>query len=699
MKTINSTANVPIHSPSFYSPSLPTKVLDIMHSETLTDRKQPLLTVPQKLNTKDSLLDVLPDTIPTSPATPASLVVTNSENSMTFTDQSRASNADTSPNMLLHYQQMSEEEGEYKQQQNSNTVESKEMNEKQTDNLDGSPLFLNQNRSDNTHPINSEVISTTPKMELSDTRNDNDTIPNLLNDKITSSTNNDQIADSNSVHEFHEALNSYIPSNKKLVPENASYIQDEQSEKVLLNNCTRRRPARRTSYPLARNRSTRGISSIMTRTSFDAATFEIERIKSSIISQRKKKKEKEIDEDTVLVGNKVSEGHVNYVIAYNMLTGIRVSVSRCSGIMRPLTDHDFTACKKLVFDSAGNELTPSSKYDFKFKDYSPEVFRELRHLFGLDPADYLMSLTSKYILSELGSPGKSGSFFYYSRDYRFIIKTIRSAEHHLLRKILKDYYTHVKNNPNTLICQFYGLHRVKMPITSGKKRKIYFIVMNNLFPPHRDIHKTFDLKGSLLGRSSTPKENEHVVFKDLNWIESKQCIKLGPENSQLFMEQLRKDVELLIKLKIMDYSFLVGFHDLKSDNNKKNIQQNNLKFFEPPSSRLKDLKQTNPTRMNRMSDLPAIEYHGVNSFHFNEGGIVAKGDNNEPLNEMYYFGVIDCLTHYSIIKRLETYWRCLTHERKTVSSLPPDEYGKRFLEFIERSLNENTLLQEKNKDD
>lgn len=89
--------------------------------------------------------------------------------------------------------------------------------------------------------------------------------------------------------------------------------------------------------------------------------------------------------------------------------------------------------------STGNELTPGVKYDFKFKDYAPWVFRRLREKFHIDAADYMMSLTNKYILSELGSPGKSGSFFYYSRDYRFIIKTIHHTEHKFMRKILKQY--------------------------------------------------------------------------------------------------------------------------------------------------------------------------------------------------------------------------------------------------------------------
>src|SRR4051794_17714170 len=94
----------------------------------------------------------------------------------------------------------------------------------------------------------------------------------------------------------------------------------------------------------------------------------------------------------------------------------------------------------LISYRTGNELTPSAKYDFKFKDYAPWVFRSLREFFHIDAADYLVSLTSKYILSELGSPGKSGSFFYFSRDYRFIIKTIHHTEHKFLRKVLKEYY-------------------------------------------------------------------------------------------------------------------------------------------------------------------------------------------------------------------------------------------------------------------
>ncbi|KAF5368824.1 hypothetical protein D9758_003034 [Tetrapyrgos nigripes] len=336
-------------------------------------------------------------------------------------------------------------------------------------------------------------------------------------------------------------------------------------------------------------------------------------------------KKPKLGEDAPLVGNLIGEDHVNYVLMYNMLTGIRIGVSRCQAKpKRPLTPEDFTAAHKYSFDIIGNELTPSAKYDFKFKDYAPWVFRALREdQFHLDPADYLLSLTSKYILSELGSPGKSGSFFYFSRDYRFIIKTIHHREHKFLLQVLQRYYEHVRSNPHTLLSRFYGLHRVKLP----HGRKIHFVIMNNLFPPHRDVHATYDLKGSTVGRewidkrkaqeekerresqtqsqvgresqtSEKHRESENQrekekdkkknpttpVLKDLNWIKTHQSLELGPEKRALLTEQLRRDKEMLKEIRVMDYSLLVGIHNMKRGN-RDQVRRKTLRVFEPELKR------------------------------------------------------------------------------------------------------------------
>lgn len=441
----------------------------------------------------------------------------------------------------------------------------------------------------------------------------------------------------------------------------------------------------------------------------ESATAEIKKMRVSLLHKREMRKKRKsflLDDDRVLIGNKVSEGHVNFIIAYNMLTGIRVAVSRCSGIMKPLTPTDFRFTKKLAFDYHGNELTPSSQYAFKFKDYSPEVFRELRALFGLDPADYLVSLTSKYILSELNSPGKSGSFFYFSRDYKYIIKTIHHAEHLHLRKHLHEYYTHVKENPDTLICQFYGLHRVKMPISFQNKikhRKIYFLVMNNLFPPHLEMHTTFDLKGSTWGRMThvDPElakndDSYRPVLKDLNWLDQHERIKFGPLKKKKFLEQLQKDVKFLAKLNTMDYSLLLGIHDL---NKAKEDELRSEEIFSLDGQQVPLSNSTGGRRSITETPGGGMNFGSVIPHYFKEfeGGIRSSDPFNNDTDLVYYVGIIDCLTNYSLIKKLETFWRGLSHDLKVVSAIPPKDYADRFYEFVAESV--DALPPKRYKDD
>ncbi|KAF1946670.1 SAICAR synthase-like protein [Clathrospora elynae] len=486
---------------------------------------------------------------------------------------------------------------------------------------------------------------------------------------------------------------------------------------------------RRGSMSLVR-RTTRSLNSDMYLDEVpqdDEAARWADHIRQKRASKRKRKEDE--DDDRVVVGTKVDQHHVNWVTAYNMLTGIRFTVSRTNAKMdRDLTDVDFDAKHKFSFDmyvpagfphnikhllefsftSTGNELTPSAKYDFKFKDYAPWVFRHLRNTFKLDPADYLVSLTSKYILSELGSPGKSGSFFYFSRDYKYIIKTIHHAEHKFLRKILKDYYNHVQANPNTLLSQFYGLHRVKIPYG----RKIHFVVMNNLFPPHRDIHRTFDLKGSTIGRDFKEENletNPRATLKDLNWLRRNQHLEIGPSKKKMFIEQMERDVKLLQRLHIMDYSLLVGIHDLEKGNDE-NLRDKTLKVFSPGGEETTDpqpnqllrtpsklesarkarelrqmVKTQKPVPMDQTSSKMPDELEDPKRhfyFYSDDGGFRATHEDDAPGDEIYYLGIIDCLTHYSLVKRMEHFIKGIANTESQISAIPPERYGDRFIKFI-----------------
>ncbi|KAG8628643.1 hypothetical protein KVT40_002508 [Elsinoe batatas] len=482
----------------------------------------------------------------------------------------------------------------------------------------------------------------------------------------------------------------------------------------------------------------------------DAARW-AERIKERRIST-KRRREEELDDERVLMGTKVAEGHENFETAYNMLTGIRFCVSRCNAkIDRELTTADFRERRKTNFDVLGTELTPATKYDFKFKDYAPWVFRHLREAFNIDPATYLMSLTDKYILSELGSPGKSGSFFYFSRDYKYIIKTIHHHEAKFLRKILPQYYEHVKANPDTLLSQFYGLHRVK----TSTGDLFHFVIMNNLFPAHKDIHRTYDLKGSLVGREYDEKlldNNPQATLKDLNWLNRNMHLEFGPSKGDKLKNQMERDVRFLQKLGIMDYSLLVGIHDLNRGN-ADNIRNKTLKVFQPGGERIlsnanlpnlqslseaatttsfelpnnasstglasQQSNQTFPNLLtrtpskienarkasqlrqlvkaerpvpmdqtrNRMPERQADHDAKKGTFFYGEeGGLRATHQDDRPGDEIYYLGIIDCLTKYSMTKRAEHLWKSFSQPDAEISAVPPVRYGERFLKFMRRAV-------------
>lgn len=80
------------------------------------------------------------------------------------------------------------------------------------------------------------------------------------------------------------------------------------------------------------------------------ATRWAETIRQKRASRRRRKEEE--DDDRVVVGTKVDQHHVNWVTAYNMLTGIRFTVSRTNAKVPPkeLNEAHFEAKNKFSFD-------------------------------------------------------------------------------------------------------------------------------------------------------------------------------------------------------------------------------------------------------------------------------------------------------------------------------------------------------------
>eukprot|EP01111_Echinosteliopsis_oligospora_P011594 TRINITY_DN3863_c0_g1_i1.p1 TRINITY_DN3863_c0_g1~~TRINITY_DN3863_c0_g1_i1.p1 ORF type:complete len:513 (-),score=132.23 TRINITY_DN3863_c0_g1_i1:394-1932(-) len=240
-----------------------------------------------------------------------------------------------------------------------------------------------------------------------------------------------------------------------------------------------------------------------------------------------------------------------YELVYAMLNAIRFTVGRVSAL--PFLDiglEEFNSSQSFNVSKNGGSsaVIPSSSFSYDFTDYAPKVFRKIRETFNLCAADYMISLTSQYTLSEIKTPGKSASFFYYTNDRKFLLKTISTSECDNIRQMLPNYYLHVTQNPNTLLTKVFGLHK----ITTEKTKTTYFVVMENVFSDNV-IHETYDLKGSTVGRKS---DGTTQVLKDLDF---NRRILLGPEKKSALLHQIEVDLRVLLFI-LYFLSFTVCFN-------------------------------------------------------------------------------------------------------------------------------------------
>ena len=360
-----------------------------------------------------------------------------------------------------------------------------------------------------------------------------------------------------------------------------------------------------------------------------------------------------------------------------------------------------------------------------FKDYAPLVFRRIRLLFGVSDRDYMLSLGPEQILgelllgnmgslSELFSEGKSGSFFYFTNDGAYVIKTIPHRELLSLVRLLPQYVRHVEDQPNTLLPRFMGAHRIHMP--GG--RKVHFIVMTNVFSSPRIIHERFDLKGSTLGRTAGKALEEHpdLVRKDLD---VKAPFALKPASRDLLLTQIIADLGLLRQVRTMDYSLLVGVHypgrdgSLAPEDISVRLSLAAEPSESPAPSPLPPPDATSPDRGKQSTvrlakaGLRRVRppwYDDSDGAMFGQpvGGAAAaaaaaaagegEGDDDPPEESVFFIGVIDILTAWTWAKSAENFFKTLLHPHRpdSHSCVPPLRYAKRFQRHLRNWLGTST---------
>ncbi|XP_017079060.1 phosphatidylinositol 4-phosphate 5-kinase type-1 alpha isoform X4 [Drosophila eugracilis] len=395
--------------------------------------------------------------------------------------------------------------------------------------------------------------------------------------------------------------------------------------------------------------------------------------------------------------------------------GIQHTVgSLASKPKRDLLMMDFWEIESITFPPEGSSLTPAHHYsEFRYKIYAPIAFRYFRDLFGIQPDDFMMSMCTSP-LRELSNPGASGSIFYLTTDDEFIIKTVQHKEGEFLQKLLPGYYMNLNQNPRTLLPKFFGLYCLQ---TSNAKN-IRLVVMNNLLPSSVRMHLKYDLKGSTFKRKANKAERakKSPTYKDLDFMEQHpNGIFLEAETYSALIKTIQRDCTVLESFKIMDYSLLLGVHNL--DVAMKEKQSELRKPLRAPLAEDSDVDVDDPldgldgdgkdrdaatgisrnnaayrsvNRQRLVAHSTAMESIQAESEPIDDeedvppGGIPARSEKGERL--LLYIGIIDILQSYRLKKKLEHTFKSIIHDGETVSVCRPSFYAQRFQNFMAKTV-------------
>ena len=222
---------------------------------------------------------------------------------------------------------------------------------------------------------------------------------------------------------------------------------------------------------------------------------------------------------------------------------------------------------------------PPSPSAVRFQALAPKVFESIRRSASISATEYAeaMNPTSQSdrsdaeefnieesqanILIEKFTDGRGGAFFYFSQNYKFVIKTITDSEYNFMRSILRRMWQQMVRDDTTL-SRYLGVYTF---LYQGADIKI--VVMENVsyMLPRLPIHRKYDLKGSWVAREMikpneaplAPTEEDKRTLKDMD-----MCYTVGltSQSRKDLIAAIKKDTDFLADVNIMDYSLFLSFH-------------------------------------------------------------------------------------------------------------------------------------------
>ncbi|XP_070815217.1 phosphatidylinositol 5-phosphate 4-kinase type-2 gamma-like [Chaetodon trifascialis] len=365
-----------------------------------------------------------------------------------------------------------------------------------------------------------------------------------------------------------------------------------------------------------------------------------------------------------------------------LMWGVNHSINDLSQVPVPvmLLPDDFKASTKIKVNNHlfNKENLPGQ---FKFKEYCPQVFRNLRERFGIEDQDYQVSLARSPPLKD--EDGQCVGLLLTSYDRTLVVKEISSEEVEEMHNILSEYHQHIVTcHGNTLLPQFLAMYRVTV-----ESEDTYLLVMRNMFSHRLHVHRKYDLKGSLVSREASFKEKvkELPTYKDVDFRNNMQKVYVSDEEKEKITDKLSRDTEFLVRMRIMDYSLLLGIHDVeraeREEEDEEDMESSCEEEEEDENELPPPLGSTSPEGISGYMN--SFKPMGPGEFDPYVDVYAIQSAAGAPQREVYFMGLIDVLTQYDTMKKAAHAAKAVKHGAGAeISTVHPEQYAKRFREFI-----------------
>lgn len=317
--------------------------------------------------------------------------------------------------------------------------------------------------------------------------------------------------------------------------------------------------------------------------------------------------------------------------------------------------------------------------------YAPRLFEEIIELDsvgrGIRQSLDLKRNFTRILKSGVNGGGKSGEFFFFSADNKFIIKTVSDAEVEVFREILPAYTRHLKLNPNSVIAKIYGAF--KFEIAEPYERYNLILMKNINGYPSDCVDRKYDLKGSTVGRITVKEVKIDItqlkhrgVLKDLDFDKFEKKINATQELKESLLSAIQNDIKFLSSMKLVDYSLALYVIDRKKYASTTSTESPEPS---PDTKETEELKDPSSGETDISSNKSLVEADDGSP----ESVVQFKSITED---KYYHIGIIDYLIQFGLKKRSEVFFKKLgaLDPNLDISVQQPSYYGERFVKYMEK---------------